>query len=93
MSERRPARKKESFDLVLAVLDIMKIALAFALGFFLAIGICLGRASASSEVLDGPYRAKVVEVYDGDTFTANINIWLGQWVGVSVRINGRKGDD
>ena len=37
---------------------------------------------------DGPVRAQVVHVIDGDTFEASAQIWLGQAIDVRVRIMG-----
>lgn len=41
-----------------------------------------------AEVLEGPVRAQVLRVIDGDTFLANALIWPGQTITVSVRIRG-----
>ena len=37
---------------------------------------------------EGPVRAQVVRVIDGDTFDASARIWLGQAIEVRVRIMG-----
>lgn len=42
----------------------------------------------AAEVMSGPYRATPYSVYDGDTFRAHINIWLGQTVSMPIRIDG-----
>ncbi len=38
--------------------------------------------------LAGPYQAQVLEVMDGDTFAARIQVWLGQDVVTLVRLRG-----
>ena len=43
---------------------------------------------AAKDVLPGPVKAKVVSVYDGDTFKAEAHIWLDQYVTVNVRVVG-----
>jgi micrococcal nuclease len=57
---------------------------------FIALGVlALLRPSPShSEILDGPVKAQVVRVIDGDTFVANAFIWPGQTIRVNVRIRG-----
>jgi len=37
---------------------------------------------------EGPVRADVVHVIDGDTFEANAQIWIGETIAVRVRIAG-----
>ncbi|HEY8948326.1 MAG TPA: thermonuclease family protein [Rhizomicrobium sp.] len=37
---------------------------------------------------EGPVRADVVRVIDGDTFEANAQIWIGETIAVRVRIAG-----
>ena len=38
------------------------------------------------QILPGPFQFDVLDVYDGDTFTARIDIWLGQTVTVKIRL-------
>jgi endonuclease YncB( thermonuclease family) len=42
----------------------------------------------ASSAFEGPVRAEVVRVVDGDTFQARAEIWLGQSIDVRVRIAG-----
>ena len=42
----------------------------------------------ASEVLEGPVRAQVERVVDGDTFAVRATIWPGQDIRVFVRVNG-----
>jgi endonuclease YncB( thermonuclease family) len=42
----------------------------------------------AAAVFDGPVRADVVRVVDGDSFEARAAIWLGQSIEVRVRIAG-----
>lgn len=42
----------------------------------------------AAAAFDGPVRADVVRVIDGDTFAAAARIWLGEAVQVHVRIEG-----
>lgn len=42
---------------------------------------------ADEPPLPGPYLATVSGVYDGDTFYAKTQIWIGQVVATAVRIN------
>ena len=57
------------------------------LALFLALALAGGAHAAAAERV-GPYDVEVVDVYDGDTFTARVRIWLGQVVEVKVRIDG-----
>lgn len=71
-------------------------------GFGIGAGLlllALGSANPGSDVapaafrvaaaaFDGPVRAKVVQVIDGDTFEAAAQIWLGEAIDVRVRIEG-----
>ncbi len=51
--------------------------------------LCLFRPSPShAEILEGPVKAQVLRVIDGDTFVANAFIWPGQTITVNVRIRG-----
>ena len=45
-------------------------------------------AAAAKQVLPGPFPFELVEVIDGDTFRARVDIWLGQSVTVKVRLKG-----
>lgn len=42
----------------------------------------------AKQVLPGPFPLELVEVIDGDTFRARVDIWLGQSVTVRVRLKG-----
>ena len=42
----------------------------------------------AKQVLSGPFPFELVEVIDGDTFRARVDIWLGQSVTVKVRLKG-----
>jgi endonuclease YncB( thermonuclease family) len=42
----------------------------------------------ANAAFDGPVKAEVIEVIDGDTFDAAARIWLGEAVEVHVRIEG-----
>jgi endonuclease YncB( thermonuclease family) len=44
--------------------------------------------TAGEAPFEGPVRARVVHVIDGDTFDASARIWLGQAVEIRVRIMG-----
>ena len=45
-------------------------------------------AAAAKQVLPGPFAFELLEVIDGDTFRARVDIWLGQSVTVKVRLKG-----
>ena len=45
-------------------------------------------AVEAKQVLPGPFSFELVEVIDGDTFRARVEIWLGQSVTVKVRLKG-----
>ena len=45
-------------------------------------------AAEAKQVLPGPFPFELVEVIDGDTFRARVDIWLGQSVTVKVRLQG-----
>ena len=45
-------------------------------------------AVEAKQVLPGPFAFELVEVIDGDTFRARVDIWLGQSVTVKVRLKG-----
>lgn len=45
-------------------------------------------AAQAKQVLPGPFPFELVEVIDGDTFRARVDIWLGQSVTVKVRLKG-----
>ena len=47
-----------------------------------------GKAAAQSAAFPGPVSAKVVSVYDGDTFRAVAEVWPGHTVAVNIRIRG-----
>lgn len=42
----------------------------------------------AAAAFDGPVRAEVVQVIDGDTFEAAAQIWLGEAIDIRVRIEG-----
>lgn len=42
----------------------------------------------AGQALSGPYNATVLEVIDGDTIRARVQIWLGQEIETLVRIDG-----
>ena len=44
--------------------------------------------AAQSAAFPGPVSAKVVSVYDGDTFRAVAEVWPGHTVAVNIRIRG-----
>tara|TARA_R100000664_G_scaffold12372_1_gene19880 strand:+ start:2517 stop:2930 length:414 start_codon:yes stop_codon:yes gene_type:complete len=44
--------------------------------------------AGAGEAIQGPILARVVDVYDGDTFTAEARTWLGQVTTTKVRIAG-----
>ena len=45
-------------------------------------------AAQAKQVLPDPFPFELVEVIDGDTFRARVDIWLGQSVTVKVRLKG-----
>ena len=45
-------------------------------------------AVEAKQILPGPFPFELVEVIDGDTFRARVDIWLGQSVTVKVRLQG-----
>ena len=45
-------------------------------------------AVEAKQILPGPFPFELVEVIDGDTFRARVDIWLGQTVTVKVRLKG-----
>jgi micrococcal nuclease len=45
-------------------------------------------AAQAKQVLPGPFVFELLEVIDGDTFRARVDIWLGQTVTVKVRLQG-----
>jgi endonuclease YncB( thermonuclease family) len=45
-------------------------------------------AAQAKQVLPGPFAFELVDVIDGDTFRARVDIWLGQSVTVKVRLKG-----
>jgi len=44
--------------------------------------------TTAEATFDGPVRARVVHVIDGDTFDASAQVWLGQAIDIRVRIMG-----
>lgn len=52
-------------------------------------GATAGEGTAESRrVLPGPVEARVVRVIDGDTFLADVHVWPGHTVRVSIRLRG-----
>lgn len=45
-------------------------------------------AAQAKQKLAGPFPFDVLEVIDGDTFRARVDIWLGQSIEVKVRLKG-----
>lgn len=50
--------------------------------------VCAAVPAAASAALPGPVEARVERVIDGDTFVAEILVWPGHTVRVTVRIRG-----
>jgi endonuclease YncB( thermonuclease family) len=50
--------------------------------------VALFSLTTAETSFEGPVRAQVVRVIDGDTFDASARIWLGQAIEVRVRIMG-----
>ena len=48
----------------------------------------LSGVAQAKQVLKGPFPFELLEVIDGDTFRARVDIWLGQSVTVKVRLKG-----
>ncbi len=61
----------------------MKIASAV-----LALFLLMGTTVNSAEVLSGPIKALVLNVYDGDTFTVRVFAWPDLTIRVAVRVAG-----
>jgi micrococcal nuclease len=57
---------------------------------FAAIFCCTNSALSAprQEVLSGPLAGEVTQVLDGDTLAVNIQVWIGQKVETSLRIDG-----
>ena len=62
----------------------MKTPLLLIISFLLLAPVTAGTAPH----ITGPVSAKVVKVYDGDTFTVEAYPWPGLEAKASVRING-----
>ncbi|MGC6476044.1 MAG: thermonuclease family protein [Parvibaculales bacterium] len=62
------------------------IVCAALLGFTLSFVTALDAKTRQKQILPGPFQFDVLDVYDGDTFTARIDIWLGQTVTVKIRL-------
>lgn len=45
-------------------------------------------STGHADQFPGPFRARVVKVLDGDTFSAEAEVWPGHFVRVNVRIRG-----
>ena len=54
----------------------------------LALCGALFHLTTAESIFEGPVRAQVLRVVDGDTFDASARIWLGQAIEVRVRIMG-----
>ena len=63
----------------------VRVAVTPVLVLFLCL---LAPTAETSERLDGPVQARVVEVVDGDTLLVRARIWLGQEVETRVRLSG-----
>ena len=63
---------------------LLGAALAAAVAGLLPAG---GPASAR-EVFEGPVRARIERVVDGDTIAVRARIWIGQEIAVMVRVRG-----
>jgi endonuclease YncB( thermonuclease family) len=50
--------------------------------------VALFHLTTAETSFEGPVRAQVVRVIDGDTFDASARIWLGQAIEIRVRIMG-----
>lgn len=44
--------------------------------------------SFAAEILEGPVRARIIRVVDGDTLAVKAQIWVGHEIRVMVRVNG-----
>jgi endonuclease YncB( thermonuclease family) len=42
----------------------------------------------SAAVFEGPVKASVVRILDGDTFRATAHVWPGQTISIDIRIRG-----
>lgn len=65
--------------------------LAAAIGLVIAMTASIAAAGEiypSPQILPGPLRAKVVRVLDGDSIKIRAQIWLGQEIETTVRIDG-----
>ena len=62
----------------------MKTSLMLIISFFLLVPATAGTAPT----ITGPVSAKVIKVYDGDTFTVEAYPWPGLEAKASVRVNG-----
>lgn len=63
----------------------------FRLRMFGLLAAFSGLAATSSfaaDILPGPVEAEILSVYDGDTFTARVHIWIRQFVDTAVRVEG-----
>jgi len=58
-------------------------AVSFALG--IGLGFAVGE---SAETIKGPVEAKVIRVIDGDTFEAELSLWVDLTKRTSVRVRG-----
>jgi endonuclease YncB( thermonuclease family) len=54
----------------------------------LALALAAMPALANAETLAGPYEARYVSAYDGDTVRLDIRIWLGLTIHTAVRLRG-----
>ncbi len=48
----------------------------------------INTANAKKEILKGPITGDVLSVYDGDTMTVDIQVWLNQRIQTKLRIDG-----
>ncbi len=54
---------------------------------FFAISLLLSWPALGNDVMPGPYHAEILDVIDGDTFRARIQVWLGQEIETLVRLD------
>lgn len=74
-------------DMAMRALSYLKhLMLAIAGLAALAAPFLIGPAKGAT--LEGPVRAHVLKVIDGDTVRASAQIWIGQTITISVRLRG-----
>jgi micrococcal nuclease len=65
---------------------LMLIIKSFVAGVVL--WLYLDGPARAKEVFNGSVNAKVIDVYDGDTFTVQVYIWIDQYIITKVRLRG-----